>query len=605
MTQPSIKYTTSPAIGDPALNFVWYFNHSPIKYRGGHGFVKALSEHPYIEDGPKATRFLIVNVYGDIDDENRYLGSANFPIRKLVNPSKKEFESAVYRHHAKQPSLKLTIKGWPNFVRYKPHEVRAPISSPIEKLFEIQPKDTSYGYASIACHNDFWGRGTASNPGAYATFAKIYPDMEKFSGDIRYSHDDLKYFRMPEWWFGSGYVVPGWMFSSFRPLSSMDLETFEVCLSMARDKANNYKKISNMTTEELSVMLGFYLTAYAHCVPYSYEMDPLEKKMPSEYFSPARLREMGDCEDTSWEVMQTFRELIEHKFPRGSELAVLQNFALGYTCFMTLGSATAAEAGAAGGASSKIMAHMYTLLIPNEYLERLNYKVENRATPAGLEILLVEGTGCVHPLQHPSSAFPPYITPRGKEFMDSALKKHKLKALRRFIYSPPSQSTDGVTAEFYLSVVSAISHNPADGMFAFMNGKGEVGVPLTDLFAQNVKNVRMACIPGTSTRHGAYKNDLQRAKLMLGFHEPVPKVYASAKTLPESGLIRLICANTKREAGTDHDAQFLMPMHYVNTEQERKAINHFRKTLHGFRGSQIINHSLGNSGAYLIRLWLK
>lgn len=603
---PSIKYSTHAKLGNPDLNLVWYFNHSPYKYRDSYGFVNALKSHPYVSNGKNATRYLLVNVYANVDGENRYLGSANFPVRKLLDTSLKSIEAAVYRHHAKDPSATITIRGWPQYNMHKVHKnAHTNISSPIETLFEDSPKDISYGYRSIASHNEFWGRGSIGNPGLYSEFAKVYADMKGIKGEVRYSHPDLKYFRMPEWWFGSGYVVPGWMFASYQPLNTMDLDTFETCLAMAKDKANNYKPLSEMATDEISVVLGFFLSAYAHCVPYSYEMDPLEKKMPSEYFSPARLREMGDCEDTSWEVMQTFRELVGHNFSWGSELGVLKNFALGYTCFMTLGSATAAEAGAAAGPSSKIMAHMYTLLIPNAYLEKIKYSVGGRPTPEGLEILLIEGTGCVHPLQHPESTFPSYISTRGKKFMDDALKVHKLKALRRFIYSPPSKSTNGVTAEFYLSVVSAISHDASEGMIVFANSNGEVGVPLLDLFAQNTERVRVVCIPGTSTKHDQYRADKERAELMLGFHEPVPKIYSSQKSLPQSTLIKVVQANTQRMSGSDHDVQFLMPMHYVNTKQESDVVRHFQKTLHKFKGSQIIEHNLGNSGAYLIRLWMK
>ena len=595
MAQSSLTYVFDSTLQNPPVDFVWFFNHSPIVYRGKTGFTDALSSHPYVERGHKATRYLLVNAYAQIDGEKRYLGGGSIPLADLVRPGKNKMKVPILRHHAKKPAMFLTLKNWPSYKKYLNNPNAAPISAPIQTLFE-KKSPQPFGFESISLHNKFW-----RDP--YPVFAKIYSDMSHLNGEARYNHKDLKYFKMPEWWFGSGYVVPGWVFVHYEPLLHMGQQTMLECLEIAKQKANTRKKVTQMLTDELSVVLGFYLTAYAHCVPYSYEMDPLEKKLPSEYFSPARMREMGDCEDTSYEVMRMFKELIALDNPIDSELAVLRNFASGYTCFMTLGSATAAQAGATTKTGEKIMAHMYTLLIPNEYLDKIMYDIRNRPAPRGLEVLLIEGTGCVHPLHHKDSVFPSYMTTEGKRFMDEALTVHKLKSLRRFIYSP-STNVNGVTAEFYLSVVSAISHDPRDGMIVFMDKDGKVAVPLPTIFDQSVDNVRVACIPGTSSEHEAFQGDLERIKLMLGFHEPVNKIYSSSKEFPHSKLIRLIQANTTRMQSGDHDVQFVFPIKYINTDEEGRAVDHFNKSLHKFKGSQILKHNLGNSGSYFIRLWL-
>ncbi len=586
MASPVITYTTHPNLNDPPVEFVWWWNHDTKKHRGGNGFVNA------IQSAPRSGRYLLANIYAEVDGEKRLLGTANFPVKDLQTG--KMLESEVARHHSKETAMTIRIKNYPTPSSIKPSSVAASIDG----LFSGPPGAT-YGYESIGAHNLFW-----ENP--YAEFSKVYPEMASMSPPVSYTHPDLRYFRMPEWWWGSGYVIPGWRFPSFEPLTSMKRETMEECLKMAKDKANIQTPVGQMTTYELGVVLGFYLTAYAHCVPYSLEMDVLQKGLPNEYFSAARLREMGDCEDTSYEVMCMFRELVREKFDSEAELGVLQRFAMGYTCFMTLGSATAASAGtASGGNQGKIMAHMYTLLIPNEYLNGIKYNVGGRAQPSGLEVLLVEGTGCVHPLQKPGAAFPlHYMSPKGKAFMDAALKEKKLKALRRFIFSPPTPENNGVTAEFYLSVVSIISHNPTDGMFVLSNGKGEIGARLVDILNQNTQNVKMCCIPGTSSKHPKYVKDNNRTALMLGFHEPTFGIHSSQKTLPNSQLIRLV-QTLPRMSGQNHDAQFYLPVLQVNTAEEMRAIKYLRSSLHKFKGSQVVEHNLGNSGAYLIRLWFK
>ena len=91
---------------------------------------------------------------------------------------------------------------------------------------------------------------------------------------------------------------------------------------------------------------------------------------------------------------------------------------------------------------------------------------------------------------------------------------------------------------------------------------------------------------------------------MLGFHEPTFGIHSSKKKLPDSQLIRLV-QTLPRMNDQKHDAQFYLPILQVNTAEEGRAMAHLRSTLHEFRGSQVVEHNLGNSGAYLIRLWFK
>lgn len=599
MTSAVVACVTNKKLGvsNPQLSYRWWWNHDHNKHYGPDGFASCL-RHP--AHSLPTSRYIIANVYATIGGENRILGSANFSVKNLTGGSK--ISSEVVRHHDREPAAMLTVDKYnPKHLSRSVHPSK--ISRSIDNLFDSPHGGNTFGYESIGSHNAFW-----DNP--YPTFAKTYESAGNMSGAARYSHPDLRYFRMPEWWFGSGYVVPGWRFSTFTPLGAMSEGTMRTCLKMAKDKANfGERMVGQMSSEEISVALAYFLTAYAHCIPYSLEMSPMNPSAPNEYFMPARLRATGDCEDSSYEIIQAFRELLALKCDADSELGHLKRFASGYTAFMTLGSATAGDAGSASGGDAKqqkIMAHMYVLLIPNEYLAALKVDTGERPTPSGLELLLIEGTGCVHPLQRPGSAFPSYyMSPRGKKYADNALKVHKLKALRRFIFSPPDESNGDVTAEFYLSVVTAIADDPGIGMLAFMNSAGEVGVPLMDLMNQD-DDIMVACIPGTSSNDKEYRADNAKCNLMLGFHEPVYAIHSSSKDLPSSQLVRHLATLPRMNKDTHghHDVQFILPMLNINTEEEQRAMTKMRSDHGLFKGSNITKHVLGNSGSYLIRLWM-
>ena len=100
---------------------------------------------------------------------------------------------------------------------------------------------------------------------------------------------------------------------------------------------------------------------------------------PFEFFS--------DCEDVSQDALAVFRALRNVDASKHRDLKALQAFAEDYTCYMVLGMATMASA--EGKASGKPMAHMWNMIMPNNYKE-----IGTKG------IFLVESTGWVNPIPH-------------------------------------------------------------------------------------------------------------------------------------------------------------------------------------------------------------
>lgn len=572
-------------LGQDGVRVTWFWAHSDKKHTS--------LDSVLAEKRPDGTKYLLANVYADVNGLNRIIGSSNFPLTSLLQ--NKTVTSEVLRHHSPSKAGKLSVSGH----HVDPKNMQAPTliesqRKAIGNLFNNSGHRT-YGYKTVEAHEKFW-----KDP--FKAYEIAHHGAKRPSD--AYTHDALRYFRMPLWWFGSGYVVPGPHFCWHRPVRSSGEEALMACLGMARDRAALYKEVSVMTTTERELLLSYFLAAYSHCIPYSIEMDPSQKNKPSEYFSAARIRATGDCEDTSYEIIQTFRDLVEAKRLTNPNLVALRNFAMGYTAWMTLGSATASDAGTTGSKKESIMAHMYVLLIPNAYLQALGVDILSRPTPEGRQVLLVEGTGCVHPHQKPDTEFPHYMSPKGKVYMDKMLKEHQLGALRRFIFNPPGEHNDHVTAEFYKAVVSAVADSPDIGMYAFYDAEGRVGPPLPDILAQRTDSVRMMRIPGTRSSDAEAMADASRIWAMKGHHEPINALYPSEKTLPSSRVVGFVNSLPRLGDREEHDVQFVMPMAEVGTDNETKVLKQFEKDRAMFASGLAMKHNIGNSGAFLFRFKL-
>ena len=569
---------------------VYWWNHSPYKFSSVAAALA--SKRPLI------SQYLLANVYSDLNGMNRMLGGSNFPVGTLVSKTKSFVSSETLRHHSSSKAGVLTIS---NFSVPVDHVYNVSDYQRKSRLIKdiFASESSTYGYNTVKAHINFW-----DDP--FAFFREKNPKVSRPSN--LYAEKGLEFFRIPLWWWGSGYVVPGPYFCWHLPVTSTSEEALLLCLTMAKDRANINMDVQNMTTTQKGIVLSFFLAAYAHCVPYSFEMNPIEPKKMNEYFSPARLRATGDCEDTSYEIVQTFRDLINTVNLLDSQLKALQKFARGFTAWMTLGSATAASAESATSEKKTIMAHMYVLLLPNHMLNTLGVDTQGRPAPTDCgPPLLVEGTGIVHPYQTQETEFPPFMTPRGKEYMDKIVKRDKLQALRRFIFDPPSKENKHITGEFYKLVVSAIADTPDIGMYVFFTDEGVVGAPLNDILTEKNQKIRMIRVPGTKSTDNEFKADADRIWAMKGFHEPVYGYHVpKGNNIPTShGLVKFMRSLPELQKGDTYDIQFVIPGAELGTKNETKVLDVFTRDRDLFSSGRVVKHQVGNSGALLIQFKLK
>jgi len=569
---------------------VYWWNHCTSKFTSVAAALA--SKRPLI------SQYLLANVYSDLNGMNRMLGASNFPVKALVSGNHTAVSSTTLRHHSSADAGTLTITNFsvPAGHVYSVDDFQKKTAL-IQDIFSSS--DATFGYETVRAHIRFW-----KNP--FLHFEILNPGVSRPQN--LYAERGLEYFRIPLWWWGSGYVVPGPYFCWHLPVTTSSEQALLLCLGMAKDRANIHKKVQDMSVEEKGIVLSFFLAAYAHCVPYSFEMNPIEPKKMNEYFSPARLRGTGDCEDTSYEIVQTFRDLIHSKSFGNPEMAALQKYASAFTAWMTLGSVTSASAETANKKEKSIMAHMFVMLLPNHFLNTLGVDTLDRPAPKDCgPPLLVEGTGIVSPYQTPGSSFPPFMTARGREYMNRIVKQDGLKALRRFIYDPPSAENDNITAEFYKLVVSAIADTPDIGMYVFFTDKGVIGPPVIDILSARTEALRMVKVPGTRSTDTEYIKDAERIWAMKGFHEPVYGYHVpKTDNIPAShSLVRWVRELPQLKEGDPYDVQFVIPGAELGTENETKVIKAFKRDRELFSSGRVVKHQVGNSGALLVQFKLK
>ena len=164
--------------------------------------------------------------------------------------------------------------------------------------------------------------------------------------------------------------------------------------------------------------------------------------------------------------------MLRKKF-QDKELQDLQEFAKNYTVFMTLGTATQADATSQSKSDTgSYMAHMYGLLLPNEYLKDLNIPLGDEAKQyikPNLKVMIGEGTGYVYPDQTIQDQDIKCQTAIGRNFTDEMI--NYTKGAKRFIRSPATPENKRVVAEFYKHVVTAASVDPEMGLIEFRNQK--------------------------------------------------------------------------------------------------------------------------------------
>lgn len=167
---------------------------------------------------------------------------------------------------------------------------------------------------------------------------------------------------------------------------------------------------------------------------------------------------------------------------------------------MTLGSATQADATTGPGAQKNIMAHMYSLLLPNQFLQKIGHPnlsksatINNNTIP-----LVVEGTGLEWPSQGSNATYPKIFTPIGQAFTNEMVSTQGAKGARRMIFSPGSAQNGYTVGEFYKHVITAASVDEEVGLIEFRNLNDELGANLVDILDMKHENIKVNKVPGTS-----------------------------------------------------------------------------------------------------------
>eukprot|EP00912_Choanoflagellata_sp_UC4_P002111 UC4_evm8s1341 len=151
-----------------------------------------------------------------------------------------------------------------------------------------------------------------------------------------------------------------------------DLNTKD-SLRIAKARANLKGDFSDLKDNDKSIALAWTLSAHVNCTKYSPEMDPRFKDKPSEFFVPLRLRGLGASGFTG--ICKKLHSLYDSWYSNTSQ---------------------------SKSDTGSYMAHMYGLLLPNEYLKDLNIPLGEEAkqyVKPNLKVMIGEGTGYVYPDQ--------------------------------------------------------------------------------------------------------------------------------------------------------------------------------------------------------------
>ena len=535
---------------------------------------------------PKAS-VLLANVY--VEDEERFLGTAVFSLEELC--SNKEVSSWVKRHGNSSSAGTLTLSG------YVPPAASRPFYSDWVTEYALGgggfPK-----LRSIAAHKKSWE-------------------------SLKMARRETSRFRMPFWQFGPNFAVPGWMFTTYEPVQRSPLSACERAaeIAMARTGAS-MSDLRDMTDVGLAA-LAWYHGVYCHCIPYSLEEDPRRKGKPSEYFAPPSLRDTGDCEDVSWAVGNSCRELRALAIPsapRHDALRFLKAMNDQYHPFMVLGASTDASPDQRVKTGT-IMAHMYVLMIPYRVLRRAGLDLPQYA-PApenqrpSLPILLVEGTGTVWPVQREGS-LPPFLRGAGKTLSDSLIRKSKKgPPVRRVIHSPGTAENEHRVAEFYLDVVSGVSPYPDVGMYAFVRPDGKVGPLLSALVSEDFPDFKLVYIEGTNQTDPKYSGEHSKIRRILRLHEPTMPRYVSNSPIKRGYFVEKLKGLSSSRIGVRQDAsplsrsgfnnqtRFFFSAQAVGTPREERFVSGLASLLDKSDAQiDITTHSISGVGSYMIDVY--
>jgi len=304
-----------------------------------------------------------------------------------------------------------------------------------------------------------------------------------------------------------------------------------------------------------------------------------------------------------------FRDLISQDFD-DSELNKLKEFAKYYTAFMTLGTATQADATSGSkGDTGHYMAHMYALLIPNHTLQEWDIKLgkETIVSEDKLAVMIGEGTGFVHPDQrgvsHNGKA-PRYQTTEGRKFTDGMSNDMSKGGPKRIIYSPPTEDNNHVVAEFYKHVVTAAGPM---GLLKFTNGKGELGALMSDIIHGNRNNINVSVVDGT--RWDEMNREYQNlAKALLGMYEPIlPLHYNEDSPKLEGALSAYIKGKYGKDIKkiTRIDTKIIFPYQEIGKLVEHRFIQWLKDKGPEIESINFYSDIICDTGAYVLVIQLK
>jgi len=338
---------------------------------------------------------------------------------------------------------------------------------------------------------------------------------------------------------------------------------------------------------------------------YRKEADPLIPNMPSESFRAMRLSGRGDCEDVSWEMCNSKREIAglpETDMSKG--LKAVKAHLDNYSEFMTLVSATVGDADSVGSASesSGRQAHMLTLLVPNDSLAKMGHTVEG-GQAAGLPVLLGEGTGRVFP-NHTGDATPKGMTERGRKWQNEMITVHKTKGIKRQIYSPAPVGSQ-IVGDFYDDVITG--YNPHTGLLDFRDTENRLGYSLAKIISGNTGDIRLTVVPGTKPEHET-EHDANLIKIISGFSEPILALDHKPETsrVPVSAAV-LFARKTFPQAspGSPRDATLVLPFQAIDTADEMSFLAFLKRNENTIAEMEIIPQPIANTGGYQFNVTLK
>tara|TARA_A100001015_G_scaffold199022_1_gene222167 strand:+ start:1539 stop:3236 length:1698 start_codon:yes stop_codon:yes gene_type:complete len=559
---------TTPEGGAVSLNSVdikSYWNRVEGQPGGKMSFSRISDA---LKNKPRASGYLVCNVY-DSEAPNRFVGQAMFSADDMETGH--PVSSTVYRARRKiHPTM--------TFGEYTPPARTDPIGASVDAVVNAE---SPVFFDTVAMHQEHY----KSNPA------------------VRRS--EYQFYKWPIWPNGV-FPLPGWKFAHTEAVAPSTLAFYEQCLKVGLERENIGSNPDDWTLPDVGVAATAMLSAYSTSTLYRKEADPLVPGRPSESFRAMRLSGRGDCEDVSFEICQSKKDLA--RLPQNGmsrALKTVKSHMDNYSEFMTLVSATVGDADSVGqnSAGQSRQAHMLTLLIPNHDLAEKGIEVRGKKTP-GLPLLIGEGTGRVFP-DHTGAATPKGMTEAGKKWQNEMITHHRAKGVKRQIFSLPTSQNNNIVADFYDDVISA--YNNETGLLDFRDTNNVLGYSLSKMISGDTSDLMLVKVPGTSPEDET-NNDKSLISVISGFSEPImPLDHDPENTYVPVSAAVLFARKTFPRANrhSERHATLILPFQAVNTEDEMSFIAFLKRNETAIAEMEVIPQPIANTGTYQFNVTLK